>query len=94
VAPTSDVVVIGGGIIGLAVAYHLRRALLGVTLVERDVVGTEASWAAVGYVSFQGESTPARPTPGTHEEKAGDRQRRIAWHTQQFLSGCCSQHAR
>src|SRR5438874_2541598 len=61
VAQTSDVVVVGGGIIGLAVAYHLRRAQLGVTLVERGVVGREASWAAAGYLSFQGESTQPGP---------------------------------
>ena len=49
---THDVVVIGGGIMGLAVAYHLRRAQLQVTLVERGMVGCEASWAAAGYLSF------------------------------------------
>src|SRR2546427_10243316 len=61
VAQTSDVIVIGGGVIGLAVAYHLRRVQLGVTLVERGVVGREASWAAAGYLSFQGESTQPGP---------------------------------
>jgi len=54
-------VVIGGGIIGLAVAYHLRRAQLQVTLVERGMVGREASWAAAGYLSFQGDSTQPGP---------------------------------
>jgi glycine oxidase len=61
VAQTSDVIVIGGGIIGLAVAYHLRRAQLEVTLVERGGVGREASWAAAGYLSFQGESNQPGP---------------------------------
>ena len=60
-AQTSDVIVIGGGIIGLAVAYHLRRAQLGVTLVERGAVGREASWAAAGYLSFQGETNQPGP---------------------------------
>ena len=59
-AQTSDVIV-GGGITGLAVAYHLRRAQLGVTLVERGGVGREASWAAAGYLSFQGESNQPGP---------------------------------
>lgn len=59
-ADTSDVIVVGGGIIGLSVAYALRRAQMQVTLVERGVVGREASWAAAGYLSFQGDSM----TPG------------------------------
>jgi glycine oxidase len=58
---TSDVVVIGGGIIGLAVAYSLGRARISVTLVERGAVGREASWAAAGYLSFQSSSN--RPGP-------------------------------
>ena len=57
---TSDVVVVGGGIIGLAVAYYLAREQVQVTLVERGSVGREASWAAAGYLSYQGESN----TPG------------------------------
>jgi glycine oxidase len=61
VAQRSDVVVVGGGIIGLAVAYYLRRAQLQVTLVERGVVGREASWAAAGYLSFQGDSNQPGP---------------------------------
>ena len=57
----SDVVVIGGGIVGLAVAYRLGREKLRVTLVERGAVGREASWAAAGYLTFQGSSN--RPGP-------------------------------
>ena len=58
---TSDVVVIGGGIIGLAVAYALGREHVRVTLVERGAVGREASWAAAGYLSFQGSSNVPGP---------------------------------
>ena len=57
----SDVVVVGGGVIGLAVAYYLGREKLRVTLVERGAIGREASWAAAGYLSFQGSSN--RPGP-------------------------------
>ena len=57
----SDVVVVGGGIVGLAVAYFLSREGLGVTLVERGEVGREASWAAAGYLSFQGSSNQPGP---------------------------------
>lgn len=59
--PRSDVVVVGGGIIGLAVAYYLAREKARVTLVERGAIGREASWAAAGYLSFQGSSN--RPGP-------------------------------
>jgi glycine oxidase len=58
---TSDVVVVGGGIIGLAVAYYLAREQVQVTLVERGAVGREASWAAAGYLSYQGESNAPGP---------------------------------
>ena len=58
---TSDVVVIGGGIIGLAVAHYLAREQLQVTLVERGDVGREASWAAAGYLSYQGGSSEPGP---------------------------------
>src|SRR5262245_37595647 len=60
-ADTSDVVVIGGGIIGLAVAYYLRREHAQVIVVERGVLGREASWAAAGYLSFQGDSNQPGP---------------------------------
>ena len=46
---------------GLAVAYTLGREKLRVTLVERGAVGREASWAAAGYLTFQGSSN--RPGP-------------------------------
>jgi glycine oxidase len=61
VTQTSDVVVSGGGIIGLTVAYYLGREKLRVTLIERGAVGREASWAAAGYLSFQGSSNQPGP---------------------------------
>jgi len=47
---TCDVIVIGGGIIGLSVADRLRREGLSVTLLERNRCGQEASWAAAGIL--------------------------------------------
>ncbi|HTY77810.1 MAG TPA: glycine oxidase ThiO [Candidatus Bathyarchaeia archaeon] len=58
---TSDVVVVGGGVIGLAVACYLSREKVRVTLVERGAIGQEASWAAAGYLSFQGSSNLPGP---------------------------------
>ncbi len=50
-----DVVVIGGGVIGLSVAYHAREAGLGsVVVIERHTVpGTESSSKANGGIRAQ-----------------------------------------
>ncbi|GMU20231.1 MAG: glycine oxidase ThiO [Phycisphaerae bacterium] len=47
---TADVIVIGGGIIGLASAHRLAREGLQVTVLERDLCGREASWAGAGVL--------------------------------------------
>jgi len=47
----TDVAVIGGGIIGLACAFELRRRGLGVTLIERGLLARESSWAAAGVIA-------------------------------------------
>jgi glycine oxidase len=46
----SDVIVIGGGIVGLSVAYELAGDSLAVTLLERGEIGREASWAGAGIL--------------------------------------------
>jgi glycine oxidase len=45
-----DVVVIGGGIIGLTAAYCLARAGFAVEVVDRTDLGREASWAGAGII--------------------------------------------
>ncbi|MFQ5710126.1 MAG: glycine oxidase ThiO [bacterium] len=57
---TSDVVIIGGGLIGLCCARWLCRAGFRVVLLERDTVGKQASWAAAGMLAPHFES-PAHP---------------------------------
>lgn len=57
---SSDVLVIGGGVIGLAVALALREAGRSVTLLERGYPGGEASWASAGLVD---PGSPARDDP-------------------------------
>jgi D-amino-acid dehydrogenase len=44
------VVVVGGGVIGLATAYYLRRDGAEVTLLERSRIGAGASWGNSGWV--------------------------------------------
>lgn len=48
--PPSDVVIIGGGIVGLASAYQLAKEGLSVTVLERGLCGMEASWAGAGVL--------------------------------------------
>ena len=60
----ADVVVIGGGVIGLASAYYLARAGRGVTLVERRGLGQEASGANVGLVTLFSAHSFEEPEPG------------------------------
>ena len=46
-----DVIVIGGGAVGLATARELRRRGMDVTLLERGQPGSAASWASAGIIS-------------------------------------------
>ena len=50
-ATAADVVVIGGGIIGLSCADRMARAGLKVIVLERGRCGGEASWAGAGIIS-------------------------------------------
>ncbi len=47
---TPDVLIIGGGIIGLTSAYYLAKAGLRVELIEKGELGKEASWAGAGIL--------------------------------------------
>jgi glycine oxidase len=47
----AEILIIGGGVIGLASAQSLLLSGYRVTLVERDSVGQEASWAGGGILS-------------------------------------------
>jgi len=47
----SDILIIGGGVIGLLTARELVAAGTGVTLVEMSATGQQASWAGGGILS-------------------------------------------
>ena len=46
-----DIVIIGGGVIGLLTAFNLASKVRSVTLLDRSEVGQESSWAGGGIVS-------------------------------------------
>ena len=60
---TWDVIVIGGGIIGLSLSLALRRRGASVLIVERGEPGREASHAAGGMLVDCGLETPAALLP-------------------------------
>lgn len=60
-ARTADVVIVGGGIMGSATAFFLRKRGLSVILLERDTVGQHASGVNFGNVRRQGRFLPQLP---------------------------------
>ncbi len=62
VPDTSDVVIVGGGIIGVAAAYYLARGGIGVTLCEKGRVAGEQSSRNWGFVRQQGRDPAEIPT--------------------------------
>jgi glycine oxidase len=61
----SDIVVIGGGVIGLACAWRLAQGGAQVQLFEKNTIGQEASHAAAGMLAAQCE---AAVHPPSHHE--------------------------
>ncbi|GCE13181.1 glycine oxidase ThiO [Tengunoibacter tsumagoiensis] len=58
---TPDIVIVGGGVIGCSLAYHLSRQQVKVTLLERGEIGGEASSAAAGLFSWLKPQSKIRP---------------------------------
>ncbi len=56
-----DVIVVGGGVIGCAIAYCLAREGVRVDVVERGEIGGEASGAAAGMLAPLAEVEDAGP---------------------------------
>jgi glycine oxidase len=58
---SADILIAGGGVIGLTTAYYLARAGATVTLVDSGDLGQQASWAGAGILPF---GDPAIATVG------------------------------
>lgn len=58
---TTDVVIVGGGVIGCAIAYFLRKLGVTVTVLERGEIGAEASSAAAGLLAPLGSLSGPGP---------------------------------
>lgn len=60
----ADVLIVGGGVIGLSLAYELAGAGVQVRVVERGLPGREASWAGAGILP----PAPSTPTEDPYEQ--------------------------
>lgn len=58
---TFDAAIIGGGLIGAAIAFELAGENLRVALFDKQEPGREASWAAAGMLSPAPDGPPALP---------------------------------
>lgn len=56
-----DVVIVGGGVIGLSVAYALAREGIRPTVLDRRELGREASWAGAGLIPPVGDHDSKQP---------------------------------
>jgi glycine oxidase len=57
----ADVVIVGGGVIGCALARELALRGAAVTVIEKSEPGAEASGAAAGLIAPQAEGLPRGP---------------------------------
>ena len=58
---TTDVVIVGGGVTGCAIAYYLRKSNIDVTVFDQGEIGAEASSAAAGLLAPLGSLSGPGP---------------------------------
>jgi len=56
-----DVLIVGGGVIGLSVAYSLSRRGISSHVLDRRELGREASWAGAGLLPPQNDRRTTHP---------------------------------
>ena len=57
----TKIAMIGGGVIGLSIAYEMSKRNHEVILLEKDQVGRKASWAGAGIITPANLSTAIHP---------------------------------
>src|SRR5690606_36089871 len=57
----TDVAIIGGGVIGLSIAYELSRQGVASTVLDRGPLGRAASWAGAGIIAPPAGRATGRP---------------------------------
>ncbi|TKC79085.1 FAD-binding oxidoreductase [Trinickia terrae] len=80
----ADVIVVGGGIMGAATAFFLRRRGRSVILLERGLIGQQASGTNFGNVRRQGRFLPQLPLANRSREIWG-RLPELIGHDVEFL---------
>lgn len=70
--PATEVAVVGGGVMGTSIAFHLAEAGVAVTLVEREALGSGSTSKAAGGVRAQ-FSDPLNTVLGARSLRAYER---------------------
>ncbi len=58
---STEVVIVGGGVIGCAIAYYLRKSDIAVTVLDQGEIGAQASSAAAGLLAPLGSLSGPGP---------------------------------
>ncbi len=57
----TEVLIVGGGVVGLSIAYELARQKRRVQVIDRGELGREASWAGAGILPPANTATALHP---------------------------------
>ena len=60
-----DVIIVGAGVIGCSIAYHLGRMGIRSQIIERESIGARASGKAWGVITYPPVLLVAEKTPGS-----------------------------
>jgi sarcosine oxidase subunit beta len=83
----ADVIIVGGGIMGAATAFFLRQRGRSVILLERGLVGQQASGTNFGNVRRQGRFLPQLPLANRSREIWGTLPELIGHDVEFLMSG-------